>query len=231
MKKIGIFFVCLSCFFLISFLSVFIFPNPAVKLLVGLIGYHTKSDISFKPAGISFFKEWHLENIKVAGKNGYALNIARMTVKPKLYSLYKGEIGVNSRAEGVIITKGTGLLDSVCNLLSIRPFGDTVVDVLEADLIVKKKQILMRDLKAVGKDIMVTGSGLSDTGTGYIDYDLRFFFSQSIMNDVPDGIKAALLKKEDNSWMSFALKASGNYKKPSLNFKAPLISLDIKGIR
>ncbi|MBL7069480.1 MAG: hypothetical protein ISS34_06440 [Candidatus Omnitrophica bacterium] len=189
---------------------------PLNKLLIGVIEKRIDADITLRSFKIHLRRSLAATGIEVFGKGGFALRADSVEIDYDLISLTTGRLHLSCNLENVEFYEGGSIINSLTDMLQIRPLGGITFKTAHADLYIGKNDTLTQNLRLVSDKLKIFGNAVTDKDNNIFCL-LYFFLNKEIVKEMPEALRNSLLKKEDNQWSSMHLGIMGNYKKPRLS--------------
>ena len=167
-----------------------------------------------------------LEDLSIIDEGGRLYHCKTFNLKYNLADLLFGKREFFFNLNGIRLYRHAGLLDSVADMLVIAKMPDVELEEIKGSLELHKNGAFIKNLYTHNDKMRINGNGWISRD-GLLDCDVNFSFSKDITDKIPDAVKVALLRDEDEGWMGIALKVKGSYKKPSLHITANTIKLNI----
>lgn len=202
--------------------------NTITHILLLPLEKKFRKKIEFKTSYIWLPSKIFLEDVTIVGESRRLYYCKTFNLKYNLANLLFKKRDLFFDLKNIRSYRNIELLDSVTNMLVISAIPDVEFKEIKSTLQLYKNSIFIKNLYAYNDKMRIVGSGWIDNN-GSLDCDVKFSFSKDITDMVPNLVKTALLKYEDEGWMGIALKVKGNYKKPSLHITGDTLKLNIMG--
>lgn len=168
-----------------------------------------------------------LGGVSASNKGGILYRAETVDISYNIAAILSGKKEIVFSMKDVKFYKDIGLLNSVSRVLTMPEISNVGFKSIEGDFDFERDAVHVRKLAASNPNMAIRGEGwIKRDGT--LDCNLHFSFSKSIVDTIPDIIKATLLTDENNGWMGITLKTTGNYAKPSLHIDSETFKLNIK---
>jgi len=189
---------------------------PLNKILISLVEKRLDVDIALRSFKIYLWRSITANGLEALGEGGFALRAESATIDYDLISLSTGRLRLSCELENVEFYEAGSIINSLTDMLQIRPLGDITFKTARADLYVGKNDTLTQNLYLVSDRLKIFGNAVTDKDNN-ITCLLYFFLNREIVKEMPDKLRDSLLKKEDNQWSSMHVGIIGNYKEPKLS--------------
>lgn len=213
-------FLCVLAFIPIS-------SNAVNRLILSPFEGKFAKGLQFKSSRIWLPGDITLGGLTSSAKGGITYYAETLHVKYNVAKILFGKRNLSFSANSVTFCKGVGLLDSVSRILAMPQMPGAGFNSINGSLEFRNNAVYIEKIEAANKDVIVKGSGYIGRDGG-LDCNLHFSFSGAVVDTIPEAIKTTLLTKESGGWVGIALKATGNYAKPSLHIGGDTFKLNIK---
>lgn len=200
--------------------------NAITRAILMPIEQRIQKKIEFRTSRIWIPTKIFLEDISIIDKGGKLYYVKTLDLRYNLLDLLFRKREFMFNVNDIKLYKNVKLFNSVADMLAISALPDVEFKEIKGALQLHKKSILIKDIYAYNNKMRIRGNGRIDS-IGSLDCNISFSFSRGITDAVPDAVRTALLKYENEGWMGIDLKVKGNYRKPSLHIMGNKLKLEI----
>ena len=228
-RHLSIFIKFIAIAFVLGILIFCLIPvksNRVARVILLPIENKLQKKIEFKESRIWLPANIFLEDVSIIDDSGTLYSLGTVDINYNLANILLNKRGVTFCLKDIKLYKNVELFDSVAEMLIISAMPDVEFDEIKGILALHRKTIAINNFYAYNDKMRIRGDGWLDKD-GLLDCNINFSFSREITDIVPDAIKVALLKHEDEGWMGIALKVSGNFKRPILHITGDTLKVNI----
>ena len=218
--------------FVIGYICLFPINSNAInRMILSPFEKMLQKKIEFTASNIWLPGRISLEEASVSDKSGRLYYCRTASFKYNIARALLGKKELTFNLKAVKLYKDIDLLNSVSTMLEISKMPDIEFEGIEGAVKFYKDGVHIKRLYAYNDTMRIRGEGWVSY-TGVLNCDIRLAFNETVIDIVPEVVKTAILKSDSGGWIEIDLKATGNYKKPSLHIATDLatdtIILNIK---
>lgn len=199
---------------------------PLNRAILKQLEKRLEAKIECRSLKIYPWRSFAAKGVTALGKGGFGLSADSVVLDYDLLSLTTGRLHVTCNLRDVNFYKTSTIMVSLTDLLQIKPLGNFTFNAVRGDLHVGKHDTLTQNLAFLSENIKIFGNATTDTENNITSL-LYFFFSDTVIKEMPNELREVLLKKEEGSWYSLYVGITGNYREPLLNIRTEKFRMNI----
>jgi len=225
MKKI------LLVLLLLSLLTIYVPISfyPINRLLINALEDRLDAEIDCRSLKIYLWRSLVAKDVEAMGKGGFALSAENVVIDYDLISIVTGRLHAKCGLENVKFYKGGSIMNSLSDILQIKPLGNTTFKTVQADFYIGKDDTLTQNLTLLSDEIKILGNATTDKDNAIMCL-LYFSIRDYVVSEIPKEIRDSLLQKEEGPWSSIYIGIMGNYKEPILRIITERFRINISSV-
>ena len=168
-----------------------------------------------------------LEGVSISDKNGVLCTARDLNIDYNLAGILLNNKEFSFKAENLRVHQDINLLTSVSNMLTIPKMPDVEFKYIDGVLNFQKDALRIKNIAAETDVMKIAGAGWAGKN-GDLNCRFHFSFGGTLLNNIPDIVKATLLTDEGGGWMGITLNATGNYARPSIQIDSETFKMNIR---
>jgi len=195
--------------------------------------YETKYGCTFEFGRVKMrgFDMIQLDGVRVLVKEETAFYSNTLFAKINSRGVLSRGIKAGLLLKDVRFYRKGALSNKLSEILSIESVPIANFDVISCGLEVKGgSNIVLSDIQAISQRVRIFADATIDGSFG-VASTAKVLLSRDITSQIPDMVRGAILKREDDDWMSIALEVKGSLASPSVTIASRLIKLEIKEVK
>jgi hypothetical protein len=214
MKKfLAIFFVIIAFAVMVPHIPISFYPLN--RLLIRAAESRLKAEIRCRSLELYAGRKLVAKGIEAIGKGGFGLNAESAVIAYDPVSVITGRLHLACDFKNVNFYRAGSIMNSLSDMLQMRPLGDLTFDSITGDLYVGMTDTITQDINLTSDTLRIRGNAVTRRDDTILCF-LKFLLKDEAAEDIPEEVRRSLLKKEEGSWSSIFVGIMGDYRKPSL---------------
>lgn len=189
--------------------------GPLKIILIKIFETRLDADIKCRSLKIHTWRSITAKEVEAYGKGGFALSAESVVFDYNIASVLTGRLHITCNLEDVKFYRSSSIINSLTDMLHIKPLGNQTFNTVRADLFVGRRDTLTQNLTMLSDEMKIFGNAITDRDDNIMSL-LYIHLKEKVADDIPNEIRDALLKKEDGPWSSLYIGIMGNYRTPML---------------
>ncbi len=224
---LGVKIVVLALFLFLAYISI-------GRVALYFIAKTHNLDISYAGYSHELFKRFSFKDLKISDKKiGMGFVSRHATIRPIWSYRSPKDISADFSLSDVRLVRDRDeaqeAYDSLEGLVSVPFASRWRYREISGKMSISETGMHIKELNAVSDEIK-----LAFTGTIYrdnrIDSDIVIYFSQNLVNKIPEELSKVVLTEEGDGWKSLSVHLGGDLHAPSIQISGRLFRLNIRNI-